>query len=61
MRKMAKKAEKKTIKKTHPKIILTALAALAFVILAFWNWLFIFPAVFLWWINKKEIKKHFGV
>jgi hypothetical protein len=63
MKKVAKKVVKqsKPIKKTHPKIIITALAALLFVVLSFWNWLFIFPAVFLWWMNKKSIKKHFNV
>lgn len=50
------------IRKTHPKIIITALAALGFVALALfvWPW-FILIAVILWWMNKKYIKKHFGV
>ena len=65
MKKMVKKAVKKEpakIKKTHPKIVFTAIAALLFVILAlFVHWAFILPAVFLWWINKRAIKRHFGV
>ncbi len=63
MKKEAKKPIVKEVKKrkTHPKIIITALAALAFIALAFWHWIFILPAVLLWWMNKKYIKKHFGV
>ncbi len=61
---MTKKAIKKEpvkLKKTHPKIVITAIAALIFVGLSFlWPW-FILVAVFLWWINKKAIKKHFKV
>ncbi len=60
-KKVLKKQDKnKPKRKTNPRIIITALFALVFVALAFWNWLFIFPAVFLWWINKRYIKKHFG-
>jgi len=60
---MVKKVEKKQVKirKTHPKIVVTAIIALICVALAFWKWIFILPAVLLWWINKRAIKKHFGV
>ena len=62
VKKQSKKEEKnKVVRKTNPRIIITAIAALALVGLAFWNWIFIFPAVFLWWMNKKYIKKQFGV
>jgi len=49
-------------RKTHPKIIITALTALVFIALALfvWPW-FILIAVVLWWMNKKYIKKHLGV
>ncbi|MEK6792763.1 MAG: hypothetical protein AABX96_05145 [Nanoarchaeota archaeon] len=67
MKKEAKKPKVKSkpetkIRKTHPKIIITALAALGCVVLALfvWPW-FILVAVVLWWMNKKYIKKHFGV
>lgn len=64
MKKVAKKQVKKdtTLKKTHPKIVFTAIAALIFVVMAlFTHWIFILPAVLLWWINKRAIKRHFGV
>lgn len=64
MKKRMKKQIKKEIprKKTHPKIVFTAIAALIFVVMAlFMHWIFILPAVLLWWINKRAIKKHFGV
>ncbi|MEK6894437.1 MAG: hypothetical protein AABX10_03155 [Nanoarchaeota archaeon] len=65
MKKMMKKAVKKEpvkARKTHPKIVFTAIAALLFVILAlFAHWIFILPAVLLWWVNKRAIKKHFRV
>lgn len=64
---MKKKGDKATskpskpVRKTHPKIIITALAALACIALAFTvHWSFILPAVVLWWMNKKYIKKHLG-
>lgn len=60
--KKIKGKESKKSRKTHPKIVFTAIAALIFVILAlFTHWIFILPAVLLWWINKRAIKKHFGV
>ena len=50
------------IRKTHPKIIVTGLAALGFVALAiFFHPIFIVLAVILWWMNKKYIKNNFGV
>jgi len=55
------KKEQKPKRKTNLRIVLTAIVALGFIALAFWNWLFILPAVFLWWINKRYIKKHFDV
>jgi len=59
---MKKKSVEKPKRKTHPKIIITALAALGCIALAFFiHWIFILPAVVLWWLNKKYIKKHFGV
>lgn len=61
MKKAMKKVEKKQVKirKTHPKIVITSIAALIFVGLSFlWPW-FILVAVLLWWLNRKEIKKHF--
>ncbi len=64
MKKVAKKQVKKETpkRKTHPKIVFTAIAALIFVVMAlFMHWIFILPAVLLWWINKRAIKKHFGV
>ena len=65
MKKMVKRNVKNgpvKIRKTHPKIIITALIALLCVVLAlFTHWIFILPAVLLWWINKRAIKKHFGV
>ncbi|MGV8142097.1 MAG: hypothetical protein ACP5NS_00495 [Candidatus Pacearchaeota archaeon] len=55
--KMANKSVK--VRKTHPHIILTALAALVCIFLAFKvHWTFILPAVVLWWMNKKYINKH---
>ncbi|MEK6915578.1 MAG: hypothetical protein AABW89_03500 [Nanoarchaeota archaeon] len=49
-------------KKTSPKIIITSLVALGFIALALLvHWSFIIPALILWWINKKSIKKHFKV
>ncbi|MBS3081898.1 hypothetical protein J4416_03115 [Candidatus Pacearchaeota archaeon] len=63
--KKRKKKEKKEqeikkdkIRRTHPRIVITSLAALAFIGLALfvWPW-FILVAVFLWWLNKKYIKK----
>lgn len=63
MKKGIKKAvekEQSKIKKTHPKIIITAIIALICVALAlFTHWIFILPAVLLWWVNKRAIKKHF--
>ena len=44
MKKVMKKVEKKQIKKTHPKIIITALIALICIGLAFWEPVFILPA-----------------
>lgn len=45
-------------RKTHPHIIFTAIGALIFIFLAFKaHWLFIIPAVILWWLNKKSIAK----
>ncbi|MEK6846593.1 MAG: hypothetical protein AABY16_00330 [Nanoarchaeota archaeon] len=45
-------------RKTHPQIIITATAALAFIVLAFaTHWLFIVPAIILWWMNKKALNK----
>jgi len=60
---MKKSVKKDTLKKrkTSPRIILTALIAIGFIVLAFWEWVFIIPALFLWWLNNKYIKKHFGV
>lgn len=56
---MKKAVEKKAqTRKTHPKIIVTAIAALGFIALSFSkHWSFILPAVILWWMNKKYIKK----
>lgn len=46
-------------RKTHPKVVITALVSLGFVALAlFYHWAFILPAVVLWWMNKKYIKKY---
>ncbi len=60
MKKELNKSVKK--RKTHPKIIITALIAIVFIILAFIShWSFIFPAILLWWMNKRYIKKHLGV
>jgi uncharacterized membrane protein len=56
---MKKKFKERKQKKTNLRIIITALAALVFVALAFWQWIFILPAVLLWWVNKKYIKQHF--
>ncbi len=59
-----KKELKGTVKKrkTHPKIIITALIAIIFIILSFKvHWSFIFPAILLWWMNKRYIKKHLKV
>lgn len=53
------KSRLKQKKRSNPKIVATALIALIFVVLAFWDWLFIIPALILWWINKKAIQKHF--
>jgi hypothetical protein len=56
-----KKGSQKTKRRTNPKIILTALTALAFIVLALTvSPYFIIPAIILWWINKISIKKHFG-
>jgi hypothetical protein len=50
------------IKRTNWKIVVTAIVALACIVFAFLkHWAFIIPAVILWWINKRTIKKHFGV
>ncbi len=62
MNKTKKKlAQKKEInrRQTHPQIIITALAALGFIVLAFMvHPLLILPAILLWWMNKRYIKKH---
>ena len=60
-KKQTKKEQVKPKRKTSPRIVLTALAALGFIGLAFWlHWAFILPAVLLWWMNKKYIKNHFS-
>ncbi len=64
MKKESEKVNSKTgkVRKTHPKIIFSALAALICIFLSFKvHWIFIIPAIILWWINKKYINKHFGV
>ncbi len=51
-----------TPRKTHPQIIITALAALGFIALAFTiHPILILPAILLWWMNKRYIKKNWGV
>jgi len=55
---MKKNTNSKPKRKIHPHIIITALVALGGIILAiFVHWLFIIPALILWWINKKALNK----
>ncbi len=58
---MKNKSNNSKKRKVHPQVIITALAALGFIALAFIiHPLLILPAILLWWMNKKYIKKHFG-
>ena len=52
-----KTKEQKPKRKAHPRIIITALAALGCIALAFFiHWSFIIPTMLLWWMNKKALK-----
>tara|TARA_Y100000034_G_scaffold134864_1_gene204596 strand:+ start:2900 stop:3040 length:141 start_codon:yes stop_codon:yes gene_type:complete len=40
----------------NPKVVLFSILALIFIVLTFTvHWAFILPAVFLWYLNKKEL------
>jgi len=42
----------------NTKVVLLSLLALVFVVLSFLvDWLFLIPAVFIFFINQKELKK----
>ncbi|MDP4039722.1 MAG: hypothetical protein Q8P57_04040 [Candidatus Pacearchaeota archaeon] len=43
-------------KKRNLKVIIYSIIALICIVLTFTlNWAFIFPAVLLWWLNKREL------
>ena len=50
--------EKKLKRKIYPQIIIVSVVALVCIILAiFVKWIFIIPALILWWMNKRALKK----
>lgn len=62
MKSKKKEVKKEKPRKTNARIVITAIAALGFIVLSLfvWPW-FIIAAIILWWMNKVYIKKHFGV